>query len=148
MRINENTCLIGQKVILVPYRREHVPLYHDWMGDEWIREMTASERLSLEQEYINQQSWHLDSKKLTFIILDKSMSDTEGTGIHGGSMAGDCNLFFHDEENPNCAEIEIMIAESKKSWEGFSERKFNAFNELRYSKVKLQYICGKNFRNK
>lgn len=33
---------------LVPYRREHVPLYHGWMEREDLREATASEQLTLE----------------------------------------------------------------------------------------------------
>ncbi|CAM9925216.1 unnamed protein product, partial [Sphacelaria rigidula] len=27
----------GTAVKLVPYRREHVPTYHGWMQDPWIR---------------------------------------------------------------------------------------------------------------
>lgn len=71
--------------MLVPYRREHVPKYHQWMESDHLRgewgpsvnsaqilrtrnqpfplllpsclELTASERLSLDQEYEMQQSW-------------------------------------------------------------------------------------------
>lgn len=31
MRLNENTVLEGQQVVLVPYRVEHVAVYHAWM---------------------------------------------------------------------------------------------------------------------
>lgn len=31
MRVNGDTVITGQRVVLVPYRREHVPLYHGWM---------------------------------------------------------------------------------------------------------------------
>jgi hypothetical protein len=31
MRLNVNTVVTGQRVVLVPYRPEHVPLYHKWM---------------------------------------------------------------------------------------------------------------------
>ena len=31
MRENENLTLRGERALLVPYRREHVPLYHAWM---------------------------------------------------------------------------------------------------------------------
>ena len=66
MRINENTCLIGKKVVLVPYKPEHVTLYHEWMQDPFLLEMTASERLTLEEEYENQNSWHVDEHSNRF----------------------------------------------------------------------------------
>jgi len=53
--------------------------------------------------------------------LDKSEKDTEGTGIHGGGMAGDCNLFFNDEDDQYAAEIEVMIAEPKSRGKGLSK---------------------------
>ena len=31
MRLNADTTIKGSKVVLVPYRREHVPSYHEWM---------------------------------------------------------------------------------------------------------------------
>ena len=31
MKINANVTLTGNNVVLVPYRKEHVPLYHSWM---------------------------------------------------------------------------------------------------------------------
>jgi hypothetical protein len=47
---NWRICLRGEKVLLVPYRRRFVGHYHSWMQDEWIREMTASEPLTMEEE--------------------------------------------------------------------------------------------------
>ena len=49
MRLNGDVILRGSagKVILVPYVREVVPTYHEWLKDPWIREMTCSEPLSL-----------------------------------------------------------------------------------------------------
>lgn len=60
MRVNEETVLVGSRVVLVPYRKEHVARYHEWMQDAATREATASEPLSLEEEYAMQKSWHLD----------------------------------------------------------------------------------------
>jgi len=48
-------------VVLLPYHRRHVPRYHAWMTSEALREQTASEPLSLEDEYAMQASWHVDS---------------------------------------------------------------------------------------
>ncbi|CAG8498706.1 14365_t:CDS:2 [Funneliformis caledonium] len=111
MRQNEN--LVGEKVILVPYRPEHVPKYHEWMQSPFLQEMTASEPLTLEQEYEMQRSWHVDENKCTFIVLAKPEISHELTNqeIKSAEMIGDVNLFFNDNDDPNVAEIEIMIAE-------------------------------------
>ncbi|GJP31533.1 hypothetical protein CLOM_g13017 [Closterium sp. NIES-68] len=72
MRANESTCVVGQKVVLVPYRACHVAKYHSWMQDPWLQEATGSEALSLAEEYSMQQRWRADSDKCTFIVLDRS----------------------------------------------------------------------------
>ena len=51
MRKNWKIRIVGEKVILVPYRHAHVERYHKWMQDEYLQEMTASEPLTLEEEY-------------------------------------------------------------------------------------------------
>ena len=72
MRKNYETLLIGSKVLLVPYRPEHVEKYHEWMKSPFLLEMTASEPLSLEEEIKMQLSWRDDSDKCTFIVLARS----------------------------------------------------------------------------
>ncbi|KAI8385699.1 GNAT domain-containing protein [Blakeslea trispora] len=118
MKLNENTILRGQHVVLVPYKPEHVPKYHEWMQSPFLQEMTASEPLTLEQEYEMQQSWHQDEEKLTFIVQSlpkdatqelKSLSDTEI--VQATNMIGDVNIFLNDHEDPTFGEIELMIAE-------------------------------------
>ncbi|CBQ67529.1 related to N-acetyltransferase [Sporisorium reilianum SRZ2] len=141
MKINRNTVLVGHRVVLVPYRKQHVPRYHEWMKDPLIQEQTASEPLSLEQEFEMQQSWAVDEDKLTFIILarpeEHRQDGTEGAAsemdAHGivseCKMVGDVNIFFNvqheddedeagtvkqESEDPGSvfdAECEIMIAE-------------------------------------
>ncbi|XP_029190978.2 N-acetyltransferase 9-like protein isoform X2 [Acropora millepora] len=71
MKVNGSTILEGERIVLVPYKREHVPRYHEWMQSAELLEQTASERLTLEQEYDMQRSWFQDENKCTFIILDK-----------------------------------------------------------------------------
>lgn len=68
MRLNESTVLVGDKVVLVPYRREHVAKYNAWMQDPVLQQTTASEPLTLEQEYEMQASWHLDDDSERVVV--------------------------------------------------------------------------------
>jgi RimJ/RimL family protein N-acetyltransferase len=145
MKINEYTRIIGDKVILIPYRKHHVEKYHEWMSDEEIRKLTASEPLSLEEEYEMQTNWQLDEDKLTFIVLNRSIFNqslaetNEQREIE--AMVGDVNVFFSkqiddDEDNDdlidfseprsnkkekllNQAEVEIMIVNRDDRRRGF-----------------------------
>merc|ERR1712093_645230 len=67
MLINKNTAISTSSILLVPYEASHVPTYHEWMKDEQIQAETASEPLTLEEEYAMQRSWRTDADKLTFI---------------------------------------------------------------------------------
>ena len=116
MRENAAVKLVGEKVLLVPYLAKHVPKYHAWMQDEQLQALTASEPLTLEQEYAMQQSWAVDADKCTFIILSRERiqlgsSDTD-------AMVGDVNLFFTDSDDRSSAELEVMIAESAEQRKG------------------------------
>lgn len=42
-------------------RPEHVPTYNEWMQSEELRELTASEPLTLEEEYAMCDSWATDA---------------------------------------------------------------------------------------
>jgi len=70
MRANANLVIVGDKTKLVPYREEHVPRYHAWMADPAILEATASEPLSLEQEFDMQKTWRDDEDKVRNPCLD------------------------------------------------------------------------------
>ncbi|XP_037287052.1 microtubule-associated Nat9 isoform X2 [Rhipicephalus microplus] len=124
MRINATTQVWSQTVVLVPYREHHVAKYHDWMKDPYLQEMTASEPLSLEQEYEMQKSWLEDEDKCTFIILDRETYERGKDEVE--AMIGDVNLFFNDHDRPRDAEIEVMIA-------GVEELRVTAFS----AKIKL-----------
>ncbi|EDX15139.1 N-acetyltransferase 9-like protein [Drosophila simulans] len=119
MHLNENTKIVGRRVILVPYEARHVPKYHEWMSNEILRELTASEELTLEEEHEMQRSWREDSDKLTFIVLDAEAYSRDQDEI--AAMVGDTNLFLHqdpDSQQPT-AEAEIMIAEPDARGKGF-----------------------------
>ncbi|XP_030928188.1 N-acetyltransferase 9-like protein isoform X4 [Quercus lobata] len=112
--------LEGKKVIMVPYMEAHVPKYHEWMQHPALLQATASEPLTLQQEFRMQLTWTQDPNKQTFIVLDREMVVREF--IHGdphvGAMVGDVNLYMNNFDDPNMAEIEIMIAEPKSGLQG------------------------------
>ena len=116
MKENWTISIVGSIVVLVPYRKRFVLPYHQWMLDPILLESTASEPLSLSEEYTMQNSWHHDPKKVTFIVLSKLQLEPECPGSNDReleSMAGDVNLFLNDPDDPFNAEIEIMIAEPR-----------------------------------
>ncbi|XP_032726569.1 N-acetyltransferase 9 [Lontra canadensis] len=119
MRLNENTLLLGKKVVLVPYTAEHVPRYHEWMRSEELRRLTASEPLTLEQEHSMQRSWREDADKCTFIVLDAEKWQARPSTTEEICMAGDVNLFLTDLGDPSLGEIEVMIAEPSCRRRGF-----------------------------
>ncbi|KAI9437203.1 acyl-CoA N-acyltransferase [Lactarius indigo] len=123
MKVNAHTAIVGETVVLVPYRAEHVETYHAWMQSTELRDLTASEELTLEEEYAMQRSWQEDEDKLTFIVLARPLErgvpddDTESQltndDIRALPMIGDVNLFFkHQRDDPEFeVECEVMIAE-------------------------------------
>ncbi|KAI4874860.1 hypothetical protein NFI96_034433 [Prochilodus magdalenae] len=120
MRINENTLLEGKHVVLVPYNAEHVPRYHQWMASPELQKLTASEPLTLEEEYDMQRSWREDNDKCTFIILDKQRWANPSVPEEE-CMVGDVNIFLTDPSDPSLAELELMIAESSYRGKGLGK---------------------------
>ncbi|KAF9573060.1 N-acetyltransferase 9, partial [Lunasporangiospora selenospora] len=51
---------VGEKCVLVPYLKRHVEHYNKWMQSPELLEMTASEPLTIEEEYEMQRSWRED----------------------------------------------------------------------------------------
>ncbi|XP_061398009.1 alpha/beta-tubulin-N-acetyltransferase 9 [Musca vetustissima] len=119
MKINEHIKIVGQHVILVPYEAKHVPKYHRWMQSEELQELTASEPLSLDEEYAMQRSWREDEDKCTFLILCRSTYEQSNDEIT--ALVGDTNLFlsYDPDTNEKIAEAEIMIAESNARGKGY-----------------------------
>lgn len=75
MRDNWNTQIVGHRVLLVPYRRKFVLKYHSWMQDQYVLEMTASDSLSLEEEYNMQETWRDDpNSELPFFLIMLSLT--------------------------------------------------------------------------
>ncbi|KAF7295665.1 Acyl-CoA N-acyltransferase [Mycena indigotica] len=115
MHINATTVIVGDKVVLA---------YHEWMQDEELQALTASEPLTLEEEYDMQRKWREDPDKLTFIVLARQTGDgldsSQVPSPHEASvkalpMIGDVNIFLHGKETDEefYAEAEVMIAEKE-----------------------------------
>ena len=88
MRLNEDTVLVGRRCVLVPYKEKYVTRYHAWMQDDDLLALTASERLTLDEEVENQRSWRDDAKKLTFIVLDRARCFKGDDRFPVGAMVG------------------------------------------------------------
>ncbi|KAH8091399.1 acyl-CoA N-acyltransferase [Cristinia sonorae] len=131
MRANKDTTIRLANIVLVPYRKEHVAKYHEWMQSAELQELTASEPLTLEEEYEMQQKWQDDEDKLTFIIcvqsdLGNDGTDTVTTPTGNGSlvMVGDVNLFLKGSPDDEDFEVEaeIMIAEQQYRRQGIAHK--------------------------
>jgi RimJ/RimL family protein N-acetyltransferase len=81
-------CVRGARVLLRPYSAALVRTYHAWMSDAWLRAATASERLSLAEEFAAQREWARDPAKQTFIVFDRATAEARGDGGGGGGGAG------------------------------------------------------------
>lgn len=107
--------------------------YHVWMQDPQLLLMTASEPLTIEEEYAMQRSWKDDADKCTFIVLsncsssrasrrfDESSEEEASVTDEIRSMVGDVNLFLNDPEDRAVAEIDVMIAEPGSRRQGLGE---------------------------
>jgi hypothetical protein len=100
------------------------------MCDPALRELTASEPLTLPEEHAMQQKWQEDDDKLTFIVLarpaglaPRPVFEPDAPDVRACPMIGDVNLFLKgipphmreigtDEEGDDNfeAEVEVMIA--------------------------------------
>jgi hypothetical protein len=144
MKFNRSTAIRSSEVLLVPYSAHHVPQYHKWMSSSELRALTASDELTLEEEFANQESWREDPSKLTFISADatawNAKSDSGGTTSKHDSgqeevwglvdddstvIRGDVNMFFHEDEEDEegvLGEVNIMVAEPITRGRGFGKR--------------------------
>lgn len=141
MRLNSETRIVGKKVVLVPYRKCHVPKYHEWMESEELRHLTASERLSLDEEYEMQQTWLNDDDKCTFIVLDRETYDSSQDDVR--SMVGDVNLFLNDTDDRQKAEIEVMIAEEKYRGRGLGRESVLAMIFYGIERLQMERFSAK-----
>ncbi|TKA25832.1 hypothetical protein B0A50_05587 [Salinomyces thailandicus] len=165
MKINEHSALSAQRVLLVPYSTRHVPTYHAWMQDPDLQTATASEPLTLEEEYSMQRSWREDKDKLTFIICSPQETATDVVRAEVDDapekMVGDINLFvfpFEDDgddstgsvgdqniEGAVVGEIELMIANPRHRRHGYGRAALLAFTDYilsHWSSIYAEYDSG------
>ena len=121
MKDNASILLAGNRVFLMPYLREHVETYHQWMQDEDLLRETGSERLTLDEEMENQVSWRDDESKCTFILGAKEILDANNPI---GSMIGDINAFFLPDDE---LELSVMIAVREFRRKGLAIEAINLF---------------------
>ena len=114
MRLNEDTVLVGRRCVLVPYKEKYVERYHAWMQDEELLALTASERLTLDEEFENQKSWRDDATKLTFIVLDRAQCFQGDDRFPVSAMVGDVNAFLTVPDEPRAAEVDVMVPERRR----------------------------------
>lgn len=161
LQTDRPSALSTAKVLLVPYCEHHVPTYHEWMQDPELQVATASEPLSLEEEYAMQRSWRTDHDKLTFIVclpLQSPFSPTSDGEAPASRIAnakvddspdrmvGDINLFLSPPDSEEMSgdvahvgsnvvgEIELMIARKDFQQKGYGRAALLTF---------LQYILTK-----
>lgn len=148
---NIATALSTSKLLLVPYSQHHVPQYHAWMQDPDLQTATASEPLSLEEEYAMQQSWRTDRDKLTFIICLPLPKRNDIDFVKAGEddvderTIGDINLFLFEEDDASpkansivsnsavVGEIELMIAHKDLQRQGYGRAALLTFLQFVHS---------------
>lgn len=142
MKLNQYIKIIGSKIILVSYKKEHVPKYNEWMKNEELLRLTASDPLTLQEEYVMQQTWLNDDNKCTFIILSKDSFESSHDEVE--SMVGDVNLFISvNDDKCKEAEIEIMIAEKNMRGRGLGQEAIVAIMYYAYKNIGVQKFVAK-----
>ncbi|KAK1453593.1 N-acetyltransferase [Colletotrichum melonis] len=144
MRLNEHTGMYLPHPRHFCSRETETEMWRDlFWGDNDIQEATASEPLTLEEEYENQQSWRTSHDKLTFIIcqpLDSSSTTASTETVQAGEvdaserMIGDINFFIYpydDDDNEDAegqaaaaneglyvGEVDVMVASKEHRGRG------------------------------
>ena len=103
------------RVRLLSYSAAHVELYHKWLSDPWIREMTQTEQVSLSAEYAWQREVSRDPSKHVLIIAECADSAV--------FLCGDVDVFLRSDSDGSAhwtAELNVMIAEDSARRKGLA----------------------------
>jgi RimJ/RimL family protein N-acetyltransferase len=130
------------------------------MQDAGLQAATASEPLTMEEEYDMQRSWRTDNDKLTFIVCQSRESTNDSHIVKGGDddrperMIGDINLFLFELEddedelpvpetsNALVGEIELMIALKDLQRQGYGRAALLSFTSYvldSWTKIAAEY---------
>ncbi|KAH6611418.1 hypothetical protein Trco_001438 [Trichoderma cornu-damae] len=136
-----------------------------------IQEATASEPLTLEEEYDNQQSWRTSHDKLTFIACEPPSGGDDARVVEAkvddaaGKMRGDINFFLHvddeddDDEDEEATgrrqsletclrgEVDVMIAAKEHRGRGAGEaavRALLAYIRKNLTDIVKEYAQGES----
>lgn len=129
-------------------KNPHYSQNHNLTLMQEIQEATASEPLSIEEEYSMQRRWRLDADKLTFIACQPiSTANLTAESDSPSNMIGDINLFLRIDDGADglsppeiVGEIELMIAEKSNQRRGFGKAALLAF--MKYIAERQELICG------
>ncbi|KAL9994345.1 putative N-acetyltransferase 9 [Helianthus debilis subsp. tardiflorus] len=89
--------LEGSKVILVPYMKQHVLNYHQWMQDPFLLQTTGSDPLTLEEEYQMQLSWTQDPLSTSTFPLSSILYFQNHKFIKPFSFLAECTFIILDK---------------------------------------------------
>ncbi|KZT58529.1 hypothetical protein CALCODRAFT_494803 [Calocera cornea HHB12733] len=114
MQLNAQTAVIGQGVIFIPYRREHVKLYRSWLSRI---EGGSVDVINIEEEYNVPDAWENSEDTCVFVVLaiprnrpDGDFTDEE---IKGLPSIGVVQLFLGSGDRGRMAEVMIFIGETE-----------------------------------
>lgn len=160
MKIN-HVILISNQIALIPYQPHHVKTYHQWMSDPEMLKQTASERLTLEEEYKMQMTWTEDKDKLTFILMDLNKWNREEIfpnhcisrqekqecldKLECSCIFGDVNLFLDDldDKGSRIAEVSIMVAPEGYRRKGYASKVLKNLFSYSYEELNLKCVRAK-----
>lgn len=128
------------------------------MEDDDLRNATASDRLTLDDEYAMQRSWRNDDDKLTFIICLPLSQGASIESVRAGKedstdrMIGDINLFLYDNEEDQVSdeaglvgEIELMIARKHLRGQGYGRAALTSFLDYiisNWQSISTEFVDG------
>lgn len=154
MRINWHERIETNDIILRPYRRAFVSTYHSWMLDPWLRETTASDEMTMVEEYAAQRGWRDDEGKLTFIffnaktmvmagdvnlfLLDAVSADSEYWGGEGGGGGEE-----HSLPPPVTFEVMVMVGDALERRKGFAGAAVRAIARYAYERLGARRLVAK-----